>query len=110
MEITATPSGTDTAVDPARVRGITRAIPEYFPDFNADHFRDVPVWSGLRPCSPDGLPYVGRFARYTNLSAATGYSMMGVSLAPVTGKLMAEILSDEPTSVDIHLLSPDRYK
>ena len=110
MEITATPAGVDTAVDPARVRGITRAIPEYFPDFSADDFRDVPVWSGLRPCSPDGLPYVGRFARYTNLSAATGHSMMGVSLAPVTGKLMAEILSDEPTSIDIHLLSPDRYK
>ncbi len=110
MEITATPAGTDTSVDRARVRGITRAIPEYFPDFNADDFRDVPVWSGLRPCSPDGLPYVGRFARYANLSAATGHSMMGVSLAPVTGKLMAEILSDEQPSIDIDLLNPDRYK
>ncbi len=97
MEITATPAGTDTAVDPARVRGITRAIPEYFPDFNAEDFRDVPVWSG-------------RFARYPNPSAATGHSMMGVSLAPVTGKLMAEILSGEPTSIDIRALNPDRYQ
>lgn len=96
-------------VNPARVRGITRSVPDYFPDFSADNFRDVPVWSGLRPCSPDGLPYLGRFARYANLSAATGHSMMGVSLAPITGKLMAEILSDERPSLDVNLLDPDRY-
>jgi D-amino-acid dehydrogenase len=96
-------------IDPARVRGITRSVPEYFPDFSIDDFRDAPVWSGLRPCSPDGLPYVGRFARYTNLSAATGHSMMGVSLAPITGKLMAEILSDEQPSIDLGLLDPDRF-
>lgn len=97
-------------VDPARVRGITRSVPDYFPDFSADDFRDVPVWSGLRPCSPDGLPYLGRFARYANLSAATGHSMMGVSLAPITGKLMAEILSDERPSLDVRLLDADRYQ
>ena len=68
--------------------------PRYFPQFGPDDFRDLPVWSGLRPCSPDGLPYVGRFARYANLSAATGHAMMGVSLGPITGKLMAHTLSD----------------
>jgi len=69
----------------------------------------VPVWSGLRPCAPDGLPYLGRFARFDNLSAATGHSMMGMSLGPVSGKLMAEILSGEPPSLDVAALSPDRY-
>jgi len=110
MEIVATPERTDEQVNPARVRGITRAMTEYCPDFTLDDFRDVPVWSGLRPCSPDGLPYIGRFARYANLSAATGHGMMGVSLAPVTGKLMAEILSDEAPSIDIGALSPDRHQ
>ncbi|HEX2836269.1 MAG TPA: FAD-dependent oxidoreductase [Thermoanaerobaculia bacterium] len=99
-----------SVVNPARVRGITNAIPQYFPEFKSDDFRDAPVWSGLRPCSPDGMPYVGRFARYANLSAATGHSMMGVSLAPVTGRLMAELLSDEKPSIDIRALSPDRYQ
>jgi len=108
MEILAADANSD-AVDPARVRGITRSVPEYFPDFSAEDFRDAPVWSGLRPCSPDGLPYLGRFGRYANLSAATGHSMMGVSLAPITGKLMAEILSDEKPSIDIGLTNPDRY-
>jgi D-amino-acid dehydrogenase len=45
------------AIHPARVAGITRSVPEYFPDFTAEDFRNAPVWSGLRPCSPDGLPY-----------------------------------------------------
>jgi D-amino-acid dehydrogenase len=99
----------DESIDPARVRGIVRAVPRYFPDFRADDFRDLSVWCGLRPCSPDGLPYLGRFTRYTNLSAATGHSMMGLSLAPITGKLMAEVLSDEDPSIDIGALSPERY-
>jgi D-amino-acid dehydrogenase len=109
MEVTDTPSDPDARIDAARVRGIIRAVTEYCPEITADSFRDAPVWTGLRPCSPDGLPYVGRFASYENLSAATGHSMMGVSLAPITGKLMAEILSDEEPSIDIRALRPDRF-
>ncbi len=101
--------GLDTTVNQSRVKGILRAIPRYFPDFTADDFRDLPVWSGLRPCSPDGLPYVGRFGRFANLSAATGHSMMGLSLGPITGRLMADVLSDRPPGVDISALRPDRY-
>ena len=109
MEIIAAADANSGSARPARVRGITRSVPEYFPDFREEDFRDAPVWSGLRPCSPDGMPYLGRFGRYSNLSAATGHSMMGVSLAPATGKLMAEILSGEKPSIDIGLLNPDRY-
>jgi len=55
------------------------------------------------------LPFIGRVSRYTNLSVATGHAMMGVSLGPITGKLMAEILSDEPPSCSLEGLSPNRY-
>ncbi len=106
MELT----GLDERINPARVRGIVRAVPEYFPDFTTDDFRDAPVWCGFRPCSPDGMPYIGRFRSYENLSAATGHSMMGVSLGPITGKLMVEILSDKEPSIDVRALSPDRYR
>ncbi len=105
-------AGLDTSVNPRRVEGILQSIPRYFPEFKAEDFRALPVWSGLRPCSPDGLPYVGRFRRYKNLSAATGHAMMGMSLGPITGKLIAEILSGEPTSLTlpISMLDPDRYQ
>ena len=64
---------------------------------------------GLRPCSPDGLPYVGRLARYSNCSVASGHAMMGLSLGPITGRLMSEILSGEKPSIDLSLLKPDRF-
>jgi len=105
MEIT----GLDRTIDRARVNGIFKSIPRYFPEFHVEDFQDLPVWSGLRPCSPDGLPYLGRFRRYANLSVAAGHAMVGVSLAPITGKLMAEILSGEPPSLPIAALNPDRY-
>jgi D-amino-acid dehydrogenase len=105
MEIT----GTDLSINPARVRGIVNSVPRYLPDFNAGDFKDVKPWAGLRPCSPDGLPYIGRFKRYSNLSVATGHAMMGLSLGPITGKLMNEVLADEKTSIAIEELSPDRY-
>ena len=103
-------AGLDETVDPARVRGIIKAIPSYFPEFTADDFRGVPVWCGLRPCSPDGLPYIGRVRRFSNLSMATGHGMMGISLGPITGKLVAEILSGEPPCIDTTPLSPDRHE
>ena len=105
MEIT----GNDLSINPSRVRGIVKAVPKYLPEFNNDDFQDVKPWAGLRPCSPDGLPYLGRFARYENLSVATGHAMMGLSLGPITGKLMAQVLSGEQPSIALDSLSPDRY-
>jgi D-amino-acid dehydrogenase len=105
MEIT----GIDERINPARIRGIVKSVGAYFPDVTPSHFESASVRTGLRPCPPDGLPYVGRFARFANLSTATGHAMMGVSLAPITGKLIAEILSDESPSCAIAALSPDRY-
>ena len=102
-------SGLDESIQRERVQGIIESVPRYFPDFSTGDFRDLPVWRGLRPCAPDGMPYVGRFARHTNLTAATGHAMMGLSLAPITGKLVAEIVSGEKPSVAIAALSPNRF-
>ncbi len=102
--------GLNSSVNRRRVAGMFQAIPRYFPDFGPDDFAGLPVWSGLRPCSPDGLPYVGRFKRHSNLCAATGHTMMGVSLAPVTGRLVADLLSGAPPILDIAAaLDPDRF-
>jgi len=102
-------NGMDTSINQARVNGILKAIVHYFPDFQSDDFQGVAVWSGLRPCSPDGLPYIGRFRKFKNLSTATGHAMMGISLGPITGQLMSQMLSDEEPEIDVSLLSPDRY-
>ena len=101
--------GLDESIQRNRVDGIIEAVPRYFPDFTPGDFRDVPVWRGLRPCSPDGMPYLGRFSQYANLTAATGHAMMGVSLGPITGKLVGEIIAGEEPSHALALLHPDRY-
>jgi D-amino-acid dehydrogenase len=101
--------GLDHRIDPVRVQQIVNAVGRYLPEFSPDDFGGAAPWCGLRPCSPDGLPYIGRFARYRNLSAATGHGMAGVSLGPITGELLSEILSDEEPSIDIRALRPDRY-
>ena len=102
-------SGMDESIQHERVAGITESVPRYFPEFTAEDFRDIPVWRGLRPCAPDGLPYLGRFGAYANLTAATGHAMMGLSLAPITGRLVAELLFGEKPSIDVSALSPDRF-
>ena len=102
-------SGFDPQIRRERVQQIAESVPKYFPDLRAEDFREVAPWFGFRPCSPDGLPYVGRFGQFQNLCAATGHAMMGLSLAPITGRLVAEILSDEKPSIAIDALRPDRF-
>ena len=102
-------AGLDETINPIRVSGIIAAVQRYYPEFGPQDFEGIQPWRGLRPCTPDGLPYVGRTARAANLVVATGHAMMGVSLGPVTGKLVAGILSGENSGHDLSLLSPDRY-
>jgi D-amino-acid dehydrogenase len=105
MEIT----GLDKTINPRRVQGILKAIPRYFPEFSGEDYTDLPVWRGLRPCSPDGLPYIGRSSRHANLCVATAHAMMGLSLAPITGKIINSILCGDKPSIDIQMLRVDRF-
>jgi D-amino-acid dehydrogenase len=102
-------AGLNTDVNPSRVRGILKSIPKYYPEFSASDFEGIQPWVGLRPCSPDGLPYVGRTQRYDNLCIATGHAMMGLSLGPITGQLISQTVSGEKPALMSALLDPDRY-
>lgn len=102
-------AGLDLTINPRRVKGIIKAIPGYLPSFGQQAYQDLKIWRGLRPCSPDGLPFVGRSQSYTNLSIAAGHAMLGLTLGPATGKLIAESLLGHPKSCNIDLLAPERY-
>ncbi|WP_020596861.1 NAD(P)/FAD-dependent oxidoreductase [Spirosoma panaciterrae] len=102
-------AGTDLRVNMNRVRGIADAINQYYPDIPVAMPVADSVWRGLRPCSPDGLPYLGRAARYDNVVLATGHGMMGVSLGPVTGKLVSELIDNSRQSMDTTAFQPDRF-
>lgn len=102
-------SGHNEAVRPERIEQIIAAAQSYFPDFRAADFAGITPWFGFRPVSPDGLPYIGRFRQPSNLTAACGHAMLGVTLAPITGLLVAETLAGRTPSVDMALLKPDRF-
>ena len=102
-------SGHTNSVRPERIEQIIAAAQSYFPDFHADDFAGIQPWFGYRPVSPDGMPYIGRFAHPGNLTAACGHAMLGVTLAPITGLLVAETLTGRKPSVDMTLLNPDRF-
>jgi D-amino-acid dehydrogenase len=101
-------AGYDLRINPPRIRGILHSLERYLPAFRSGDFAGVRPWAGLRPCSPDGLPYVGRVDGFENLAVAAGHAMMGLSLAPVTGELIGQLLTGEPP-VGIAALRPDRY-
>ncbi len=102
-------AGYDLRISPPRIRGLTRSLARYIPTFRPEDFASCEPWCGLRPCTPDGLPYVGRTKRWRNLVVASGHAMMGVSLGPITGKLVSEIVSEEATSVAIPGLRAERF-
>ena len=102
-------AGLDESVTQRRVQGIIKAVPRYYPKFDPAQFEGIQPWRGLRPCSPDGMPYLGRTQTAKNLTIATGHAMMGLSLALVTGELVGQIIDGERTSFDLEMLSPDRF-
>ena len=101
--------GLDLSINPARVRGIIKSVHAYFPRFSDSDFEGITPWAGLRPVSPDGIPYLGQVPGLPNLLAATGHAMMGLSLGPVSGRLVADLLAGEPPFRPIHALSPARF-
>ena len=99
----------DLTVDPRRVRGIIKSVSGYFPRFSEADFDGIRPWAGLRPVSPDGIPYLGRVPRLDNLLAATGHAMMGLSLAPVSGRLVADLLAGDVPFRPIEAMAPGRF-
>lgn len=97
------------SIDPRRVQGIVKSVPKFMPRFRVQHFDGIQPWCGLRPVSPDGLPYIGKTKAWKNLTIATGHAMMGLSLGPITGELVSQILHGVPTKIPLGRFSPDRY-
>ena len=101
-------AGLDTSISRARVDAIRRAAARVL---RIDDTRpELETWAGLRPCTPDGLPVIGRPFGVEPLVLATGHARKGLSLAPITGKLVAELIVGDPPSLDLAPLSPDRFR
>lgn len=103
-------SGNNTIVEKQRVEALAKAVKTYYRGVEINQEEKNKATSGLRPVSPDGLPFIGKTSKYDNLTIAAGHAMMGWSLGPITGKLVTQAISKEKFAVDMGLLSPERFK
>ena len=100
-------AGLDLSINQRRVDAIARAAEAYLQIERVAPSEEP--WRGLRPCAPDGLPMLGRTRAYENLIVATGHAMLGMSLGPITGKLVAQVAFGEKPEMDLHPLRAERF-
>ena len=101
-------SGINDIIRKERVAAIATGAQRFYPKLEITGDEMKKAKTGLRPVSPDGLPYIGKSQKFKNLTFATGHAMMGWSLGPATGKLVSEVINGRKPSMDISPFSPDR--
>lgn len=102
-------SNFSTKINEKRLRGIHESMERYYPEINVPLPDKKDVWFGYRPCSPDGLPYIGQVPEISNLFVGTGHGMMGMSLGPATGKLLSEQILGFKTSINDSMFKVGRF-
>ncbi len=102
-------AGFDGRINRPRVEGVMDSIRPYLPELPLPDLKRDAVWRGFRPCTPDGLPYLGRLARVPNLTVAAGHAMVGLSLGAATGKLVSELVTRQQPSLPLDMFRPERF-
>jgi len=98
--------GYDLSVDERRAAPIRRHAARYC---GAEHVAPLATWAGLRPASPDGLPYAGRLPSMDNVWVASGHGMLGVTMGPITGRLIADQIGGNEPTIDPSPFRVDRF-
>jgi D-amino-acid dehydrogenase len=99
-------AGMDTSVDRRRVDRMLATVRAHLP---ALELSEPEVWVGLRPCTPDSLPLLGRVPGLANVTVAAGHGHNGMSLAPAAGEFVAQLLTDQDVAMDASLFAVDRF-
>ena len=102
-------AGLDLSINQRRVQAIVDAVPHYLPEHDPARARLIEIWRGLRPCTPDGLPFLGRPDGIRNLTVAAGHATIGISLGPVTGRIASKVVLGEDPGFDLAPMRVDRF-
>jgi D-amino-acid dehydrogenase len=102
-------SGINNKVMLSRMQGIYDSARNFYPGLQIDFPPADKIWNGLRPVTPDGLPYIGKTTAYENMIIAGGHAMLGISEGTGTGKLVSEMIANKKLSIDTLAFSPARY-
>jgi len=101
-------TGIDSSINEKRVQAIVDSAHQYLSGDSAK-FEVSDVWTGMRPVTPDGVPVIDRIPNVDNLIVATGHAMLGMTMGPVTGKAVSEIVAGDPHSIDLMPLKFGRF-
>ncbi|RXJ98816.1 amino acid dehydrogenase [Arcobacter sp. CECT 8986] len=101
--------GEDKSIVQRRVDNIRNAANKYINNIDIKQNQMQDLWAGLRPCSPDGIPFIGRSKELSNLIIATGHAMIGVSLGPSTGKIVTSLVDEQKPDIDIEKMNLYRF-
>lgn len=102
-------AGLNRKVSPQRIPPIIQAANHYYHDLDLAIPEIKDVWAGLRPVSPDGLPYIGKSKMFSNVFVATGHAMLGISGAAATGHLLAQLMSEKSTDIAMDSFHVHRF-
>ncbi|MEI7472075.1 MAG: FAD-dependent oxidoreductase [Chitinophagaceae bacterium] len=102
-------SGINNRVLLKRMQGIYDSAKDFYPGLDIAFPPSDQIWNGLRPVSPDGLPYIGRQKNISNVIFAGGHAMLGISMGTGTGKLVTEMIQGKAARFDLSAFSVDRF-
>ncbi len=100
--------GLDTSLDAARIRDISSAVRSWLPGLEQP--MSAERWCGFRPMTPDGIPVIGPLDAADNLVVATGHGTLGITLGPITGRLVGDFISGGSISPQMRPLLPSRFR
>lgn len=99
--------GFDRLVDPYVIRSILQRCIAFVPCLA--RLNAIRTYAGLRPCSPDLQPIIGAVDSVESLYVATGHEGGGITMGPVTGLLMAQLITGRSPDIDISDLALSRF-
>ncbi|MCM4155688.1 FAD-dependent oxidoreductase [Gramella sp. AN32] len=102
-------SGANEIIRKNRVEAIANAASSYYKNLEITPEEKGSAKCGLRPVSPDGLPFIGKTSKYKNLTVASGHSMMGWSMGPATGKMVSDMITEKPLFMKTSAFIPERF-
>lgn len=100
-------AGMDFSISTRRVDAMRKASNGYLRGL--DNAKVIETWRGLRPCTPDGLPIISRSDDFGNLIIAAGHAMLGMSLGPVTGEIVSQLVNGKKTDIDLFPFRIERF-
>lgn len=102
-------SGNNNKILLKRMEGIYKSVQSFYPGLKIDFPPEDKIWTGLRPVTPDGLPYIGKAENFDNLLISGGNAMLGISEGAASGLIISDIVDKRKTPIDINAFKVGRF-